>query len=93
MLKPGEPKVFKEPVDNIEPGEPKEPVVDMEPGEVKGELGEEPKEPGEPREVMEPGELGGLRPGLSQSRGAGGGEKTTSYRVGKLNIRNLILKS
>ena len=80
-------------MDNIEPGEPKEPVVDMEPGEVKGELGEEPKEPGEPREVMEPGELGGLRPGLSQSRGAGGGEKTTSYRVGKFNIRNVILKS
>ena len=58
MFEPGEPKVFKETMYGIEPGE----------------LGE-PKERGE---VMEPGELGGLSPGLSQSRGAGGGENTTS---------------
>ena len=54
-----------------------EPVVNTE---LKvGELGE----PKELREVREPGELGGLSPGLSQSRGAGGGEKTTSHRVGQ----------
>ena len=54
-----------------------EPVVNTE---LKvGEVGE----PKELREVMEPRELGGLSPGLSQSRGAGGGEKTTSHRVGQ----------
>ena len=85
MFEPGEPKEFEEP--NMKPGElgvPKEmkEFVSREPGELKGEFGE-PKEPGEPREVLEPGELGGLSPGLSQSRGASGGEKTTSYRVGQ----------
>ena len=53
---------------SVEPKEFMDPVDNMEPGELG-----EPKERGE---VMEPGELGGLSPGLSQSRGAGGGEKT-----------------
>ena len=75
-MKPGELGVPKEMKEFVEP------VVSIEPGELKGEFGE-PKEPGEPREVLEPGELGGLSPGLSQSRGASGGEKTTSYRVGQ----------
>ena len=51
-----------------------EPVVNTE---LKvGEVGE----PKELREVMEPRELGGLSPGLSQSRGAGRGVKTTRAR-------------